>query len=114
VLAVYSLVFNCVYESKTLCLFAAENSYSHHSDTKIGVSVIDRFTYYTQRFFSDIDLDSTVNMESWLQELTFERLHSTIVTKCVHSSGELPVSVPAHSLYAVGWQTERPKFTILQ
>jgi len=28
-----------------------ENSYSHHADNEIGVSVIDRFTYYTLDFF---------------------------------------------------------------
>jgi glycosylphosphatidylinositol transamidase (GPIT) subunit GPI8 len=28
-----------------------ENSYSHHTDTSMGVSVIDRFTYHTLEFF---------------------------------------------------------------
>lgn len=28
-----------------------ENSYSHHSDSDVGLSVIDRFTYYTLEFF---------------------------------------------------------------
>jgi glycosylphosphatidylinositol transamidase (GPIT) subunit GPI8 len=60
-----------------------ENSYSHHSDMQVGVSVIDRFTYYTQQFFSDINLDSNVTMSRWRDELTFDRLHSTVITECV-------------------------------
>lgn len=60
---------------------AGENSYSHHSDSQVGVSVIDRFTYYTQQFFSDINLDSNVTMSRWRDELTFERLRSTVVTE---------------------------------
>lgn len=60
---------------------AGENSYSHHSDMQVGVSVIDRFTYYTQQFFSDINLDSDVTMSRWRDELTFERLHSTVITE---------------------------------
>lgn len=30
-----------------------QNSYSHHHDTKLGVAVIDRFTYYTLEFFKN-------------------------------------------------------------
>jgi phosphatidylinositol glycan class K len=29
-----------------------ESSYSHHNDANLGISVIDRFTYYTLEFFS--------------------------------------------------------------
>jgi len=32
-----------------------ENSYSHHSDAKVGVAVIDRFTYYTLEFFENVN-----------------------------------------------------------
>jgi len=28
-----------------------ESSYSHHTDSSLGISVIDRFTYYTLEFF---------------------------------------------------------------
>eukprot|EP01080_Neovahlkampfia_damariscottae_P002809 gene2809-4217_t len=30
-----------------------ENSYSHHFDTQIGISILDRFTYYTLMFFKE-------------------------------------------------------------
>ena len=43
--------------------------------------MIDRFTYHTQKFFSDINLDSHVTMSRWRDELTFDRLHSTVVTE---------------------------------
>ncbi|GAM21224.1 hypothetical protein SAMD00019534_043990, partial [Acytostelium subglobosum LB1] len=32
-----------------------ENSYSHHSDPELGLSVIDRFTYNTLEFFENVD-----------------------------------------------------------
>ncbi|EFA83807.1 phosphatidylinositol glycan [Heterostelium album PN500] len=32
-----------------------ENSYSHHSDPELGLTVIDRFTYYTLEFFENVD-----------------------------------------------------------
>ena len=31
-----------------------ENSYSHHLDSGIGISVIDRFTFYTLEFFEQV------------------------------------------------------------
>ncbi|KAH0876943.1 hypothetical protein HID58_064337, partial [Brassica napus] len=33
-----------------------ENSYSHHLDSDIGVSVVDRFTYYTLAFFERLNI----------------------------------------------------------
>ncbi|KAF3493018.1 hypothetical protein DY000_02058032 [Brassica cretica] len=33
-----------------------ENSYSHHLDSYIGVSVVDRFTYYTLAFFERLNI----------------------------------------------------------
>ena len=34
-----------------------ENSYSHHTDNDVGLSVIDRFTYATLQFFETLDGD---------------------------------------------------------
>lgn len=65
---------------------AAENSYSHHSDPEIGVSVIDRLTYYTQRFFEGVSLMSTATLQDWYRELTFDRVHSTIVPRYAPAS----------------------------
>ena len=61
---------------------AGENSYSHHVDNTIGVSVIDRFTYYSQRFFESVTLSSTSTLQDWYQALTFDRIHSNIATGC--------------------------------
>ncbi|TXG59672.1 hypothetical protein EZV62_014245 [Acer yangbiense] len=33
-----------------------ENSYSHHLDSDVGVSVVDRFTYYTLAFFEKLNM----------------------------------------------------------
>ncbi|KAF2616690.1 hypothetical protein F2Q68_00042636 [Brassica cretica] len=51
--------------SHLLCLWSlyfdmhslkGENSYSHHLDSDIGVSVVDRFTYYTLAFFERLNI----------------------------------------------------------
>ncbi|KAJ2302509.1 glycosylphosphatidylinositol anchor biosynthesis [Coemansia sp. RSA 2706] len=39
-----------------------ENSYSHFHDRDIGVSVIDRFTYYNLKFFESVDMSSKHTM----------------------------------------------------
>eukprot|EP00892_Ulva_mutabilis_P004833 jgi/Ulvmu1/2721/UM014_0178.1 len=57
-----------------------ENSYSHHADPCIGVSVIDRFTYFSQIFFSTLSLDATLTMNDWHAQLSPAKLHSTIAT----------------------------------
>lgn len=41
-----------------------ENSYSHHLDADVGVSVVDRFTYYTLQFFENLDIHSNATLES--------------------------------------------------
>lgn len=41
-----------------------ENSYSHHLDSDIGVSVVDRFTYYTLAFFEKLDMYSNATLGS--------------------------------------------------
>ena len=76
---------------------AGENSYSHHSDHELGVSVIDRFTYFTQRFFESMSLTSTATLQDWYQMLNWDRIHSTIVTKCAHgSTAACSLSCSAH------------------
>ncbi|KAG0567021.1 hypothetical protein M758_7G098900 [Ceratodon purpureus] len=41
-----------------------ENSYSHHLDADVGVSVVDRFTYYTLQFFENLDIHSNATLQS--------------------------------------------------
>jgi len=44
-----------------------ENSYSHHLDADVRVSVVDRFTYYTLQFFENIDIHSNATLQSLFQ-----------------------------------------------
>lgn len=39
-----------------------ENSYSHHLDAEVGVSVVDRFTFYTLAFFENLDIYSNLSL----------------------------------------------------
>lgn len=55
-----------------------ESSYSHHSDHDIGVSVIDRFTYYTLDF-----LEKNVNITS---KHTFRDLFNSYDKNLIHST----------------------------
>ncbi|KAJ4782225.1 GPI-anchor transamidase [Rhynchospora pubera] len=41
-----------------------ENSYSHHLDPDVGVSVVDRFTFYTLAFFERLDMYSNASLNS--------------------------------------------------
>ncbi|KAI0461362.1 glycosylphosphatidylinositol anchor biosynthesis [Komagataella kurtzmanii] len=53
-----------------------ESSYSHHSDTELGVAVIDRFTYYNLEFLEQIEKDSNKTMADLFETYTFEDIHS--------------------------------------
>ena len=44
--------------------------------------MIDRFTFFTQRFFEGISLTSAASLNDWYRTLTPSRLHSTIETEC--------------------------------
>ncbi|KAK2637894.1 hypothetical protein Ddye_025689 [Dipteronia dyeriana] len=41
-----------------------ENSYSHHLDSDVGVSVVDRFTYYTLGFFEKLNMYDNASLRS--------------------------------------------------
>jgi len=53
-----------------------ENSYSHHSDADIGVSVIDRFTYYTLDYMENVGLSSNSSIMDLFSSYSFEKIHS--------------------------------------
>lgn len=53
-----------------------ESSYSHHSDTEIGVAVIDRFTYYNLEFLENITRNSPLTMQDLVDSYTLEKIHS--------------------------------------
>jgi phosphatidylinositol glycan class K len=39
-----------------------ESSYSHLTDTDVGLSLIDRFTWQTLDFFEGVDIHSTLTL----------------------------------------------------
>ncbi|CAA6655135.1 unnamed protein product [Spirodela intermedia] len=59
-----------------------ENSYSHHLDSDIGVSVVDRFTFYTLAFFEKLNIYSNASLSSlfnsynpnWLLSTAYHRM----------------------------------------
>ncbi|BFI08643.1 GPI-anchor transamidase subunit K [Marchantia polymorpha subsp. ruderalis] len=55
-----------------------ENSYSHHLDADVGVTVVDRFTYYTLQFFENLEIFSNTTLQSLLQTYDPKLLDSHI------------------------------------
>ncbi|XP_019190392.1 PREDICTED: putative GPI-anchor transamidase [Ipomoea nil] len=54
-----------------------ENSYSHHLDSDVGVSVIDRFTFYTLAFFERVNMYSNASLSSLFNSYNPNLLMST-------------------------------------
>jgi len=55
-----------------------ENSYSHHSDSQLGLSVIDRFTYQTLEYMEKyVTPDSNATLEDLFSTYDFQVLKST-------------------------------------
>ncbi|KAK3152513.1 hypothetical protein QOZ80_2BG0160000 [Eleusine coracana subsp. coracana] len=54
-----------------------ENSYSHHLDSDIGVSVVDRFTFYTLAFFEKLNMYSNASLSSLFNSYNPSMLLST-------------------------------------
>ncbi|KAL5566909.1 hypothetical protein UlMin_030073 [Ulmus minor] len=54
-----------------------ENSYSHHLDSDVGVSVVDRFTYYTLAFFEKLNMYDNASLISLFKSYNPNLLMST-------------------------------------
>ncbi|WOG92923.1 hypothetical protein DCAR_0312201 [Daucus carota subsp. sativus] len=54
-----------------------ENSYSHHLDSDVGVSVVDRFTYYTLAFFERLNIYANASLNSLFTSYNPNYLMST-------------------------------------
>ncbi|GAB4824804.1 glycosylphosphatidylinositol anchor biosynthesis [Ancistrocladus abbreviatus] len=54
-----------------------ENSYSHHLDADVGVSVVDRFTYYTLAFFERLNMYDNSSLSSLFHSYNPNLLMST-------------------------------------
>ena len=50
-------------------MHAGEDSLSHHVDYDVGLSVIDRFTYYMLDFFHGIGPESTATMQDLINHV---------------------------------------------
>ncbi|PIN01969.1 Gpi-anchor transamidase [Handroanthus impetiginosus] len=55
----------------------AENSYSHHLDSDVGVSVVDRFTFYTLAFFERLNMYDNASLSSLFNSYNPNMLMST-------------------------------------
>ncbi|XP_031473647.1 uncharacterized protein LOC116246090 [Nymphaea colorata] len=54
-----------------------ENSYSHHLDSDVGVSVVDRFTFYTLAFFEKLNMYNRASLSSLFSSYSPSLLMST-------------------------------------
>ncbi|XP_027908708.1 putative GPI-anchor transamidase isoform X2 [Vigna unguiculata] len=54
-----------------------ENSYSHHLDSDVGVSVVDRFTFYTLAFFERLNMYDNASLSSLFKSFNPNLLMST-------------------------------------
>ncbi|BFG37190.1 hypothetical protein CerSpe_234640 [Prunus speciosa] len=54
-----------------------ENSYSHHLDSDVGVSVVDRFTFYTLAFFERLNMYDNASLSSLFNSYNPTLLMST-------------------------------------
>ncbi|KAI3667934.1 hypothetical protein L6452_43005 [Arctium lappa] len=54
-----------------------ENSYSHHLDSDVGVSVVDRFTFYTLAFFETLNMYDNASLSSLFSSYNPNLLLST-------------------------------------
>ncbi|KAJ6296940.1 hypothetical protein OIU78_022628 [Salix suchowensis] len=54
-----------------------ENSYSHHLDSDVGVSVVDRFTFYTLAFFERLNMYANASLSSLFTSYDPKTLMST-------------------------------------
>ncbi|XP_052208365.1 uncharacterized protein LOC127812085 isoform X2 [Diospyros lotus] len=54
-----------------------ENSYSHHLDSDVGVSVVDRFTFYTLAFFERLNIYDNASLTSLFSSYNPSLLMST-------------------------------------
>lgn len=58
-----------------------EDSLSHHGDPRIGVYVIDRYTYYVLQFLEKVRPDSTVTMSDFFKVCPKSLCISTVATR---------------------------------
>eukprot|EP00262_Sarcandra_glabra_P005285 TRINITY_DN1670_c0_g1_i1.p1 TRINITY_DN1670_c0_g1~~TRINITY_DN1670_c0_g1_i1.p1 ORF type:complete len:417 (+),score=68.91 TRINITY_DN1670_c0_g1_i1:265-1515(+) len=73
-------LFNQLHSPSVLAIGSSmkgENSYSHHLDSDVGVSVVDRFTFYTLAFFEKLNMYNNASLSSLFNSYNPNMLMST-------------------------------------
>jgi glycosylphosphatidylinositol transamidase (GPIT) subunit GPI8 len=55
-----------------------ENSYSYHVDNELGVSIVDRFTFFTAKWMSKLKRNSKKILTEFVSYFSYEILHSNV------------------------------------
>eukprot|EP00756_Hemistasia_phaeocysticola_P053652 Hpha_TRINITY_DN29608_c0_g1::TRINITY_DN29608_c0_g1_i1::g.165192::m.165192/K05290/PIGK; phosphatidylinositol glycan, class K len=63
-----------------------ENSYSHHNDDKIGLAVIDRWTYYLLEYLQPLSQESEDSLLDLFSSFTYHKLHSNAYWTSSHKT----------------------------
>ncbi|GAQ84371.1 GPI-anchor transamidase [Klebsormidium nitens] len=74
-------LFNQLYSPNVVAIGSSlkdESSYSHHIDTRVGVAVIDRFTYELLAFMEGLATASTATLRALFDVFRFESLGSHV------------------------------------
>eukprot|EP00808_Paulinella_micropora_P015902 g1150.t1 len=73
-------LFNQIYSPNVVTIGSSqlgESSYSHHSDRELGISVVDRFTYYALEFFQRGEEGKESDLLTLFKSFRPQQLHST-------------------------------------
>nr|KAJ0223822.1 hypothetical protein LSAT_V11C200090700 [Lactuca sativa] len=75
-----------------------ENSYSHHLDSDVGVSVVDRFTFYTLAFFERLNMYDNASLIRFISTRIGEGM--SLVDICHFSSH---FTLPKKGIFLIVW-----------
>lgn len=67
---------------------AGEDSLSHHVDYQVGLSIIDRFTYYLLEFLQGIGAGSKATMQDLIEHIRYQ--HACSLSVCSLKLNALP------------------------
>ncbi|TYK28784.1 GPI-anchor transamidase isoform X1 [Cucumis melo var. makuwa] len=85
-----------------------ENSYSHHLDPDVGVSVVDRFTYYTLAFFERLNMyDNTSLIRTVVREQPEVQLQWKCTTEMVLGSIIIVIKRSGRLFLSESWELDR-------
>lgn len=79
------------FANKIWLYYAGEDSLSHHIDYDVGVSVIDRFTYYMLDFFQGIEPESTATMQNLIDHVRYRRTPDDLLSYVEHQCDSVEI-----------------------